>query len=602
MAQEIGNLEVVLSAQTAAFDKGMSSAIKSIEKMQGQIKESNGAFQSFNQQFSTLTASLRVLSGAFAAIGGVGFIKTLLDQADAANDLGDAFGIAVGNVYAYQIAILSAGGKADGFQQSLQKLSNNITDAFEGSKTARNGFEQLGITLESIKNLGVSEIYDKVAVALSKIEDPARRNALALDLLGKAAVGINWAKYVNEIGETKKTYDELTPSIERAAQASEDLAIWYQKATVNATAFAGFFIDAWDKATFAIKNNGQGVKEYAEKLKLETVERSAQRAAAATVELGRQIRALQGSARDPFESWKEGLEKSTMEAGLFTKKMEYLDAQMEKAVTAQQIKQIQIEIEKLNGKNPFEAWEESVFVAQEQFDQLIPKLQALAEYRNDDLISLEVYNREVEKLGYNVKATSNEFSKMGDDIAQAIGQNANNAVNNFIDSIGTAKFTFTDFATSILKDLIKVMVQLTIMKPLIDGMRGFFGGYSSSPIQLASAPIDTRSASLDSRGMATETSSSSFGITPFQMRMADMSVPSLSMPSSRGVTIIQPASDITINNMMSGEAKVTAAETTNRDGSKSIKIMVEREVKELFGSGAMDKSMRASYGLMRVAS
>jgi hypothetical protein len=281
--------------------------------------------------------------------------------------------------------------------------------------------------------------------------------------------------------------------------------------------------------------------------------------------------------------------------------MEYLDAQMEKAVTAQQIKQIQIEIEKLNGKNPFEAWEESVFVAQEQFDQLIPKLQALAEYRNDDLISLEVYNREVEKLGYNVKATSNEFSKMGDDIAQAIGQNANNAVNNFIDSIGTAKFTFTDFATSILKDLIKVMVQLTIMKPLIDGMRGFFGGYSSSPIQLASAPIDTRSASLDSRGMATETSSSSFGITPFQMRMADMSVPSLSMPSSRGVTIIQPASDITINNMMSGEAKVTAAETTNRDGSKSIKIMVEREVKELFGSGAMDKSMRASYGLMRVA-
>jgi hypothetical protein len=53
---------------------------------------------------------------------------------------------------------------------------------------------------------------------------------------------------------------------------------------------------------------------------------------------------------------------------------------------------------------------------------------------------------------------------------------------------------------------------------------------------------------------------------------------------------------------MSGEAVVKAAEVTNNDGSKSIKIMIEREVKELFGTGAMDKSMRSSYGLVRVAS
>jgi hypothetical protein len=56
-----------------------------------------------------------------------------------------------------------------------------------------------------------------------------------------------------------------------------------------------------------------------------------------------------------------------------------------------------------------------------------------------------------------------------------------------------------------------------------------------------------------------------------------------------------------VNVYNSADATVKTSETTNGDGSKTIDIMIEKKVKELFGTGAMDKSMRASYGLIRSA-
>jgi hypothetical protein len=50
---------------------------------------------------------------------------------------------------------------------------------------------------------------------------------------------------------------------------------------------------------------------------------------------------------------------------------------------------------------------------------------------------------------------------------------------------------------------------------------------------------------------------------------------------------------------MGSEAKVTASESTNADGVKTLQIMIEKTTKEMFGSGQMDKTMRSAYGLSR---
>jgi hypothetical protein len=617
MSNDIGALVVTLEAQTASFDKGMSAAIKSIQKMEDQIKQSNTSFGKINQQFQSAASAVGVLTRALGTIGGLGYLKSLMDTADTASDIADAFGTTASNVYAYQSALLAAGGKADAFDKVLQKVSSNMTDAFEGSETARKGFEQLGISLESIKNKSVGETFDMIAVKLAAIEDPSKRNAVALDILGKSAIGIDWKKYAADIDGVKASYDKLEPSIRAAAQASDDLTLATKKFGLVVTSVLGDivggglfaklkrgFLDLKDVLTTDLTAQDVMLFEEMEKFGAQLTAASGK----AQV-LNREVKALSGTT-DPFAEWTKGLQKAQIEAGLFQQKMAYLDEQMKKATTSEQIKVIQTEMEKLNGKNPMAAWADGVFATQEAMDLLIPKLQQLAEYRNLDLISIETYNKEVEKLGYNVKETSDEFTKMGEGIAQAIGQNANNAVNNFIDNIGEAKLSFTDFATSIIKDLAKVMVQMLIMQPLIKSLKSAFApatGGGSLFFPFSASASSNPNESSNSR-MGGSDSGFNLGASRLQMSIASLNTNMAMMPSvmsnprPQGGYIQQAPTQITINNTMSGEAVVKAAEVTNNDGSKSIKIMIEREVKELFGTGAMDKSMRSSYGLVRVAS
>jgi phage-related minor tail protein len=69
--------------------------------------------------------------------------------------------------------------------------------------------------------------------------------------------------------------------------------------------------------------------------------------------------------------------------------------------------------------------------------------------------------------------------------------------------------------------------------------------------------------------------------------------------NAQGKLGVEAAStNITIVN--NAGADVQATETTNSDGSKQIDIFIERKVKEMFGTGTMDKSMKSSYGLTRV--
>jgi hypothetical protein len=46
---------------------------------------------------------------------------------------------------------------------------------------------------------------------------------------------------------------------------------------------------------------------------------------------------------------------------------------------------------------------------------------------------------------------------------------------------------------------------------------------------------------------------------------------------------------------------VEAAETTNEDGSKRIVMTIRSVVKDMFGDGSMDKTMKVGYGLSRAA-
>lgn len=615
MSQEIGNLQVTLEAQTASFEKGMASAIKSIQKMENQIKESNTAFGQVNQQFQSITTAVNSLGTAFAALGGLGYLKGLIDTADAASDLGAAFGLAIDQVYAYQRTILAAGGKLDGFDKIMSKVSSNVTDAFAGVKSARDGFDQLGISLQSIQDKGVGEIFDQIAIALAKISDPAKRNAIALDLLGKSALGVDWVKYAAEIEATKAKYEALAPALQRAADASDKLTLAVKDFGTWATAALGGIPDA-------IKMIGQGFEDlYAVITGKKTLEEAMRNTTEETKKtdeavqsVSRTIQQLQG-ASNPFNDWVKGLQKSTVEADLFQKKMEYLDAQMRKATTSNEIKVIQAELEKLNGKNPFEAWKDSVDAASVQADLLVPKLEYLAELRNNEMISLAQYTSEIEKLGYSTKAQTDDVDKMFQGLQQSLAGFGQQFSSQFIDNLVAGTATMENFFADLTKMIAKFMLNQVVQKFITMMMGGIFGGPAGAAAGGAmgggifgdSASYNPNEVSNTRMG-SDSVSGFSLGANRLSMSIASLNQSMGSMPSMANVAarprqdvIAQPPMNVVINNTISGDTKVTAAETTNSDGGKQLTIMVEKTVKELFGTGAMDKSMRASYGLVRAA-
>jgi hypothetical protein len=225
MANEMAKLEILLEAQTASFEKGMQQATRQLTAMNEGVKKQGAQLNAVNAQFKSVTSSIGLMTGALAAVGGLGALKGLLDAADAAADMGDAFGVSIDKVYAYQTMLLATGGKAEGLDKVFQKLSQNMTDALGGSAQMRASFDALGISMEQIKSLSLDEAYDLIAKSLANVEDPAKRAALAADLLGKSALGVDWVKYAADLDGVKAKYDAMTPSLLAAADASDKLAL-----------------------------------------------------------------------------------------------------------------------------------------------------------------------------------------------------------------------------------------------------------------------------------------------------------------------------------------------------------------------------------------
>lgn len=76
---------------------------------------------------------------------------------------------------------------------SLTKLTRNMGTAAAGNKTTAAAFEQLGVaTTDSTGALRDStQVYSEVITALGEIENPAERDVLAMQLLGKSATDLN---------------------------------------------------------------------------------------------------------------------------------------------------------------------------------------------------------------------------------------------------------------------------------------------------------------------------------------------------------------------------------------------------------------------------
>ena len=172
----------------------------------GRVSALSGAVQGFeklaagglNRSVETLGSSFGALATpvglGVAAIAGFGAaasaivagVANLEGRVEALGFAAEQAGTDFQTIQVLDEAARRTGTSVDALASGVQKFAVTIDKARSGSGEAAAAFRELGISQEALANSTPVQLAEQTAEALSKIEDPARRSALQVDLLGKS--------------------------------------------------------------------------------------------------------------------------------------------------------------------------------------------------------------------------------------------------------------------------------------------------------------------------------------------------------------------------------------------------------------------------------
>lgn len=532
----LARLGVVLGIDSAEFQKGIADANRKLDQISAQMPK-------------------------FAAVAGAAFLAATykaLQYADAVSDTAKANDVAVSSVLALSSALQQNGGQADNAGRLLSSFTAKIDEAAQGSLDAQKTFARIGISLNDLAKMETEEMFNKVVVALSKMEDPISRNAVAMTLFGKAAKGVDFVGMANDLDGAKEKYEKYAQAVETAAELNDKLEASNKKLTLSFTESA---LPALAELYDALTKDGGAMESFMGVVRTvtETIAVLFKYTSTVVVGLIEDIKFLGRTISnvfsgqfsqivDDYKLHKEKMQKMVADDEEFARKVlsgeiyakktdgkkktsfvgrevtKAKDPEAEKAkklqealdkaaaITVEFEKQQQLNLEQaalraqLNGlatkeKEIAEAQLKVKEQTAQQLSQIDLKMIDAAIEGNTRMVEvLQKVRAEVEasgkefeektanqtkaiqdaqntfEFGWNkafrqYAEDSENYMKKGEEMFQAITGNMSSAIDKFVE---TGKFSFADFATSIIKDLLKIEMKMQAMQLFRMGL-SFFG-------------------------------------------------------------------------------------------------------------------------------
>jgi lambda family phage tail tape measure protein len=240
----VSRLGVVLGLDSAQFNQGLGLAQSKL-----------GGFAS-----STISSRLGVAALGTALVGAA---VNAIQYADSINDTAKANDVAVGTVLKLSEALSVSGGNSENVGKLFSSLTNKIDEAANGNDKGRESFEKLGVSVNDLRRLDETALFEKTLQGLNAIKDPITRNALAMDVFGKAAKNVDMKgvadSYFNNAGkfdDAEKAFKDIGEAIDKmdifTKRVSTSLATNLAPALSNSVTFLNAAIFGWDNLTKAI--------------------------------------------------------------------------------------------------------------------------------------------------------------------------------------------------------------------------------------------------------------------------------------------------------------------------------------------------------------
>jgi hypothetical protein len=168
--------------EMGASDK-LSAALDAAKK---KLQEFGASVQQVGT--SIRDAGLKIAAFGAAAVGGAAaavaaYTKIAGDFADIAAQTG----LSVELLSEMETAVKDAGGTVEGFAKNAVKMQKAIVDAANGGKEAGETFARLGLDVSKLMAMTPDQQFVAIADAISKVQNPSERLALALSVFGKSA-------------------------------------------------------------------------------------------------------------------------------------------------------------------------------------------------------------------------------------------------------------------------------------------------------------------------------------------------------------------------------------------------------------------------------
>ena len=195
------------------------SVVHIAQQVDRAIGQFNRLQQSTEAISSKISKAFKALGVGFSAAGVVYFAKSLIDAADALDEMSSRTGVAVEKLAGLQLLATQTGTDLDALAASLNKFSVNLAKN-------REGYAALGISAKD-----PYEAILQLARVMDSIDDPQKRALMGATALGKA-----WAQWqpIFDLG-----YVAIKKMVDEAAELS--------KINAKSAKEAGEFNDAMDK-------------------------------------------------------------------------------------------------------------------------------------------------------------------------------------------------------------------------------------------------------------------------------------------------------------------------------------------------------------------
>jgi hypothetical protein len=170
-----GRAYIEIFADSNALNRGLRNVQQRLNRFSATVA---GAGLRLSAVGAAILAPLAAATKSFANVG------DSLDKMSARTGASTKF------LSELSFAAERSGGSIEDVERSMRMLSRNMYRSLIGSKQAAEAFRLLGMDAAKLAAMSPEDQFSEVAESLSRIENPAMRSALAMELFGRAGTAI----------------------------------------------------------------------------------------------------------------------------------------------------------------------------------------------------------------------------------------------------------------------------------------------------------------------------------------------------------------------------------------------------------------------------